>query len=220
MLCHANMERATPPQREVPWPVTLSTARLLLRPIESADVPEICRLWTDAVVRRYLGGPVAADEVVRRGELCVSAPALFSVARSSHLRPSEVSAGPLGVFSAGSPRSFLRPLGLRIGQMPYRNALTASKLRHRATTVFCFNARSEDAERWSPPGGAAGGSPDPTFWPRPRLRCGPGNCRFRQMATVSCMTVFGLMQRAGRCPCSTFARENAHHFKLTASEFA
>ena len=155
MLCHANMERATPPQREVPWPVTLSTARLLLRPIESADVLEISRLWTDPVVRRYLGGPVAAHEVVRRGELCDSAPALFSVARSSHLRPSEVSAGPLGVFSAGSPRSFLRPLGLRIGQMPYRNALTASKL------------------RWSPPGGAAGGSPDPTFWPRPRLRCGP-----------------------------------------------
>jgi|HubBroStandDraft_1064217.scaffolds.fasta_scaffold310381_2 RimJ/RimL family protein N-acetyltransferase len=70
-------------QREVPWPATVFTARLVLRPIEPADVPVISRLWTDPVVRRYLGGPVAADEVARRDELCVGVPDLFSVVRSS-----------------------------------------------------------------------------------------------------------------------------------------
>jgi RimJ/RimL family protein N-acetyltransferase len=50
----------------VPWPTSLSTTRLVLRPVETADVPAVCRLWTDPAVRRYLGGPVAADEVARR----------------------------------------------------------------------------------------------------------------------------------------------------------
>lgn len=50
----------------VPWPTSLSTARLALRPAEAADIPAVSRLWTDPGVRRYLGGPVAADEVARR----------------------------------------------------------------------------------------------------------------------------------------------------------
>lgn len=50
----------------VPWPASLSTARLVLRPVETADVPAVSRLWTDPEVRRYLGGPVAAAEVARR----------------------------------------------------------------------------------------------------------------------------------------------------------
>lgn len=41
-----------------PWPVTLSTPRLLLRPVEPADEPQFERLWTDPEVRRFLGGPV------------------------------------------------------------------------------------------------------------------------------------------------------------------
>jgi len=50
----------------VPWPTSLSTTRLVLRPVETADVPAVSRLWTDPEVRRYLGGPVAAVEVARR----------------------------------------------------------------------------------------------------------------------------------------------------------
>jgi RimJ/RimL family protein N-acetyltransferase len=50
----------------VPWPTSLSTTRLVLHPVEMADVPAVSRLWTDPEVRRYLGGPVAADEVARR----------------------------------------------------------------------------------------------------------------------------------------------------------
>jgi RimJ/RimL family protein N-acetyltransferase len=50
----------------VPWPASLSTARLVLRPVDAADVPAVSRLWTDPEVRQYLGGPVAAAEVARR----------------------------------------------------------------------------------------------------------------------------------------------------------
>ncbi|MGW1789137.1 GNAT family N-acetyltransferase [Streptomyces tubercidicus] len=48
---------------ESPWPTTLSTARLLLRPAEATDVKEFTRLWTDPEVRRFLGGPVAEQEL-------------------------------------------------------------------------------------------------------------------------------------------------------------
>ena len=61
----------------VPWPTSLSTARLVLRPVEAADVPAISRLWTDPEVRRYLGGPVAADEVARRQRGCAGLPGSF-----------------------------------------------------------------------------------------------------------------------------------------------
>lgn len=57
----------------------LSTARLVLRPVEAADVPAFSRLWTDPEVRRYLGGPVAADEVARREREYVGAPGTFGV---------------------------------------------------------------------------------------------------------------------------------------------
>ena len=50
----------------VPWPASLSTARLVLRPAEAADIPAVSQLWTDPEARRYLGGPVAPDEVARR----------------------------------------------------------------------------------------------------------------------------------------------------------
>lgn len=61
----------------VPWPTSLYTAQLVLRPVEAADVPAISRLWTDPDVRRYVGGPVAADEVARRQRGCVGLPGSF-----------------------------------------------------------------------------------------------------------------------------------------------
>ncbi len=79
---HAKM-RHMPASRAAPWPVTISTARLVLRPVEPADVPAMSRLWTDPLVRQYLGGPVAPDEVERRERACVGAANLFSVARRS-----------------------------------------------------------------------------------------------------------------------------------------
>ncbi|MFF3687927.1 GNAT family N-acetyltransferase [Streptomyces sp. NPDC002187] len=63
------------------WPATLATTRLELRPVVSSDVPAIARLWTDAEVRRYLGGPVAEDVVRLRGQRCVGATGVFSVVR-------------------------------------------------------------------------------------------------------------------------------------------
>ncbi len=78
-----NMYRMTSIRRDAPWPATLLTARLVLRPVEPADVPAISRTWTDPAVRRYLGGPVAAAEVARREEKCPGAPNVFGVVRSS-----------------------------------------------------------------------------------------------------------------------------------------
>jgi len=69
--------------RVAPWPASLSTERLALRPIAPEDVPAISRLWTDPVVRRYLGGPVAADVRARREATCVGADAIFCVQRQS-----------------------------------------------------------------------------------------------------------------------------------------
>lgn len=46
-----------------PWPTTIGTARLLLRPAEPTDVKEFTRLWTDPEVRRFLGGPVAEEKL-------------------------------------------------------------------------------------------------------------------------------------------------------------
>jgi RimJ/RimL family protein N-acetyltransferase len=63
----------------VPWPMSLSTTRLVLRPVEVADIPAISRLWTDPQVRQYLGGPVGADEVARRERGYAGSPGTFGV---------------------------------------------------------------------------------------------------------------------------------------------
>ncbi|MFE7857751.1 GNAT family N-acetyltransferase [Streptomyces sp. NPDC057403] len=63
------------------WPHSLTTSRLLLRPVEQADVPAHRRMWTDAEVRRHLGGPVDAEVVRARERLCVGARGLLSVVR-------------------------------------------------------------------------------------------------------------------------------------------
>ncbi|MFD8304083.1 GNAT family N-acetyltransferase [Streptomyces sp. NPDC059690] len=63
------------------WPRTLTTRRLLLRPVEPGDVPAHSRLWTDAEVRRHLGGPVDAEVVRAREPLCVGAQGLLSAVR-------------------------------------------------------------------------------------------------------------------------------------------
>ncbi|MET8116804.1 GNAT family N-acetyltransferase [Streptomyces prasinus] len=64
-----------------PWPGPLTTERLLLRPVEAADVPAHTRLWTDPEVRRHLGGPVAPEVVRARARGCVGLPGLFSLVR-------------------------------------------------------------------------------------------------------------------------------------------
>lgn len=61
------------------WPCSLTTRRLLLRPVEPGDVAAHARLWTDDEVRRYLGGPVDAEVVRARERLCVGVPGLLSV---------------------------------------------------------------------------------------------------------------------------------------------
>ncbi|MDC2952913.1 GNAT family N-acetyltransferase [Streptomyces gilvifuscus] len=63
------------------WPRSLSTPRLHLRPVEPGDVPVHSRMWTDAEVRRHLGGPVDAEVVRARERLCVGAPGLLSIVR-------------------------------------------------------------------------------------------------------------------------------------------
>ncbi|MFC4498663.1 MULTISPECIES: GNAT family N-acetyltransferase [Streptomyces] len=62
-------------------PTSLTTERLLLRPVQEADVPAMARLWTDVEVRRYLGGPLGEDVVRVRGAWCLGAVGLFAVAR-------------------------------------------------------------------------------------------------------------------------------------------
>ncbi|MFJ8668738.1 GNAT family N-acetyltransferase [Streptomyces sp. NPDC093600] len=62
---------------------TLTTRRLLLRPVRTGDVPAVTRLWTDPTVRHHLGGPVA-DHVVRiRQRRIVGAPGVHAVVRES-----------------------------------------------------------------------------------------------------------------------------------------
>ncbi|MFJ9466308.1 GNAT family N-acetyltransferase [Streptomyces caniferus] len=62
-----------------PWPTTLSTARLLLRPAESTDVREFTRLWTDPEVRRFLGGPVAEQKLPLYQQRFANRPHTFAV---------------------------------------------------------------------------------------------------------------------------------------------
>jgi RimJ/RimL family protein N-acetyltransferase len=61
------------------WPCALRTPRLILRPAEPADVSEYTRLWTDADVRRFLGGPVAEHQVTTYQQHFVGRPNLFTV---------------------------------------------------------------------------------------------------------------------------------------------
>ncbi|WP_418955378.1 GNAT family N-acetyltransferase [Streptomyces tritici] len=65
----------------LPWPVVLTTERLVLRPVERGDVPVLTRLWTDPEVRRHLGGPVAATVVEIRRRRCVGARGVFAAVR-------------------------------------------------------------------------------------------------------------------------------------------
>ncbi|WP_258054982.1 GNAT family N-acetyltransferase [Streptomyces sp. Ru71] len=61
------------------WPCVLRTPRLALRPAEAADAPAFIRLWTDAEVRRYLGGPVAQDRLGAYRRHFAGRPGLFAV---------------------------------------------------------------------------------------------------------------------------------------------
>ncbi|MGW8764957.1 GNAT family N-acetyltransferase [Streptomyces sp. NPDC055815] len=60
----------------------LLTARLVLRPVRSGDLPAVTRLWTDPEVRRHLGGPVI-DSVIRiRQRRIVGAAGFHAVVRA------------------------------------------------------------------------------------------------------------------------------------------
>ncbi len=72
-----------PDDRQAPWPATVATERLVLRPVESADGDVISRIFTDPVVRTYLGGPVSADQAAYRAKAVIGASTIFSVARTS-----------------------------------------------------------------------------------------------------------------------------------------
>ncbi len=61
------------------WPSTVSTSRLTLRPAEPDDVSEFTRLWTDPDVRRFLGGPVAEQQLATYRQHFAGRPNLFAV---------------------------------------------------------------------------------------------------------------------------------------------
>lgn len=65
-----------------PGTASLSTERLLLRPVRAADVPAVTRLWTDPEVRRHLGGPVTEQVVRIRQRRVAGAPGVYAVVRT------------------------------------------------------------------------------------------------------------------------------------------
>lgn len=70
-------------RRDVPWPVTIGTARLVLRPVVPPDLPAMAEVWSSPQVRRYLGGPVPPGELASRLGGCVGARGLFAVVRAA-----------------------------------------------------------------------------------------------------------------------------------------
>ncbi|MFF8607003.1 GNAT family N-acetyltransferase [Streptomyces sp. NPDC015346] len=62
---------------------TVTTERLLLRPVRTGDVPAVTRLWTDPEVRLHLGGPVAEQVVRIRQRRIVGATGVHAVVRAS-----------------------------------------------------------------------------------------------------------------------------------------
>ncbi|MEU5219993.1 GNAT family N-acetyltransferase [Streptomyces sp. NPDC020807] len=61
---------------------SIETARLLLRPVRSADLDAVTRLWTDPEVRRHLGGPVIESVIRIRRRRIVGAPGFHAVTRA------------------------------------------------------------------------------------------------------------------------------------------
>jgi len=59
--------------------MVIGTERLLLRPLEPTDVPELVALWTDPVVTEYLGGPRDLEMLMAtfKKELINPSPELF-----------------------------------------------------------------------------------------------------------------------------------------------
>ncbi|MDG9720028.1 GNAT family N-acetyltransferase [Streptomyces sp. DH24] len=77
------MTSHTPAGAPTWWPAALETTRLLLRPVTTADLPAIERLWRDERVRRYLGGPVSEDRIAIRRRRLPGTPGAFAVERRS-----------------------------------------------------------------------------------------------------------------------------------------
>ncbi|WP_435971828.1 GNAT family N-acetyltransferase [Streptomyces sp. Qhu_M48] len=61
---------------------TLTTDRLLLRPVRAGDLPAMTRLWTEPEVRRHLGGPVTEPVILIRRRRIVGAPGFRAVVRA------------------------------------------------------------------------------------------------------------------------------------------
>ncbi|RKT09884.1 RimJ/RimL family protein N-acetyltransferase [Streptomyces sp. 1114.5] len=74
---------STPTWLREHWPSELSTPRLRLRPVEARDAELLENLWTDSVVRRFLGGPVPADRLGARLAGAAGRPGHFTVVLAS-----------------------------------------------------------------------------------------------------------------------------------------
>ncbi|MCH7231670.1 GNAT family N-acetyltransferase [Glycomyces sp. L485] len=61
------------------WPAVIDTPRLRLRPPAPEDVPSFMRLWTDAEVRKFVGGPVHEEYLPDYERALYRRPYLFSV---------------------------------------------------------------------------------------------------------------------------------------------
>ncbi|WP_051393470.1 GNAT family N-acetyltransferase [Glycomyces arizonensis] len=69
-----------PSPAEAPnWPATITSARLTLRPAHEDDAEHYRRLWTDPVVRRFLGGPVEGERLTAYERGYLHQPYIFSV---------------------------------------------------------------------------------------------------------------------------------------------
>ncbi|MEU6554426.1 GNAT family N-acetyltransferase [Streptomyces sp. NPDC046915] len=109
-----------------PWPCVLGTPRLILRPAASADVSEFTRLWTDADVRRFLGGPVAEEQLATYQLHFAGRPNLFTVVtRKETIAVGSVSIDPRSRFDGRREVSYSF-LPEHWGQGYAREAVTAA----------------------------------------------------------------------------------------------
>ncbi|MFD4986031.1 GNAT family N-acetyltransferase [Streptomyces sp. NPDC058374] len=76
--------------------MSLSTPRLLLRPVERGDLDAFLRLWTEPVVRRHLGGPVPADHLAAYRQAVVGRPGVFAVIAGQSGAPGVRPGSPVG----------------------------------------------------------------------------------------------------------------------------
>ncbi|GMA84949.1 hypothetical protein GCM10025868_01990 [Angustibacter aerolatus] len=90
---------------DVPWPQTIETERLRLRPMRADDLPLVLRLECDPVAKAHLGGPVplAVLEQAARGPLPVEPGAFMVCDRADDTAFGSLQARPPRARSAGAP---------------------------------------------------------------------------------------------------------------------